>query len=380
MSHSLASSLDEFDRAKLSSQLTADRENIQYTPNLEKGNVFEETLIGRILLGRHMFSGDTTSIFHIRMRPDLFIKYQVQCSNNDTQVHPALREAWYMSEASRFGLSPAIISVSPPAAVCEEQEGKCMFKMTRSDFASCEGGIVRYTIMKKISGYSVWEYRRMHALSNGAMSLTSAVTLGAAIVRALERLHLQAGVVHGDINAHNILLQENGENGNQSISFVDFKMASKYSRSLPDQPVLRRGTWKSAVNSPWQIEGYAGAARDDLYRTIHLVANLINTRRYHEIEQMLQRKNLEELLAWKQQGNLFRIDNYDPVEALGDDVGADAKLRIRQSLKQILGLVRNVEINDVLPYSEVIRLFELCQDLSNSTKIQDKNVAPLTPI
>ncbi len=95
---------------------------------------------------------------------------------------------------------------------------------------------------------------------------------------------------------------------------------------------------------------------------------------------MLQRKNLEELLAWKQQGNLFRIDNYDPVEALGDDVGADAKLRIRQSLKQILGLVRNVEINDVLPYSEVIRLFELCQDLSNSTKIQDKNVAPLTPL
>ena len=360
------SPLGVYERSKLVGQLEADRANRRFTPNLRTNHMSEETIIGKIEIGRQMYSGHAASIFYIPSRPDLLIKYQVQCADIGTELHPSLREAWFMNDANRSNLAPAIISVSPPTHVCLEQEGKCMFSMPRAKFAECveNGGIVRYTIMNNLSGCSIREYRDIHAARNGAMKFRHAVGIGAAIVEALQRLHLRAHVVHGDIHAGNIMLYDKGGGEDMFLALVDFGMASAYSRLLPEHPIRRLGGWRSAMNTHWQIEGYAWAARDDLFKTIHLVAHLMNPHRYHEIELRMQLDSFGELVGFKRRGNLFQLDSFDPVEAIGDSVFAENKSRIRESLDEILRLVRNVAINDPLPYAEVIHLFKLCIDLA----------------
>ena len=367
-------------------QIPIDKESEEFAPNLEEGVMEEETRIGRILLRpRPMFRGHSSIIFYIRGRPDLLIKYQVSCKNYE--IHPSLREAWYMSKANERGLAPPILAVSPPALLCATKSGKCDFTMSQAYFDKClaSGGAVRYTIMGHVNGQTLFGLRSNPGYAvGGALQLYTATTIGEGLIRTLWGLHSELKIVHGDIHQGNVMLYEDPERGTvKYLTLLDFGRAFHQSHYISQYPIRPFGEWRSHMNTQWQIEGYAWAARDDLYKAIQVVAQIMNPYPYYEMELEYESRGSRRLKEWKETANWFVTDIFDPVDLLGDTISERNKSLIRISFERILNMVRSMPINGPLPYAELVKELQLCTELSqprsglsNSTTTTTTTISP----
>ena len=370
---------DSFEILRMRRQIRSDRENAEFVPNLNEGVMVEHTVMGEITLQSDpMYRGTFSTIFKIIGHPEFLIKYKVQCGDYH-EIHPSLREAWYMTEANTRGIAPAIRAVSPPQLICANQTGKCNFAMSTDNFENCvaRDGVVRYTIMQNLGGNTFGALRSWGAVSNdGAIRFQVASQLGVSLIQALHILHNDLNIVHGDINEGSVMLYPTHEKRNLNrVALINFGRAFRLHRHLPEVPITRPGYWRSYMNTKWQIAGYAWAARDDLYKAVHTIAQCMNPPAYQILETEIEKKGYEKLLEWKDTSNWFVTDIYDPVAALNTTtVSATNQMLIRRSLDRIMHLVKSMPINGPLPYDGIQREFVLCSELSKP----QRNSTPTT--
>jgi len=355
---------------KLRSQVLFDELYRTYHPEMEKDDHYttltQSTPFGNLTLATAVYKGYSSVVFGVKGHPLLIIKYEVQCADFEFELHPILRDGWYMQEASEAGIAPKALFVSPPSFLCEGKVGKCkFFRMSRERLNRCkmENGIVRYVIMERVNGKTLEELRTSsYGNSNGAMSLHNAAQITKKLVQILRVLHEDKKVVHGDIHTSNVMFVEDWP---PRLLLVDFGRAFRLRTNLSESPGLERHQWNQIMNTQWQIDGYEWAARDDLNKAIQLFAHLMNPREYHTLESKLEARGVPTMRVWKESADWFVTIFHDPVEVLVD-VSASSKFEIKRVLRRILETVRNLRINGPLPYYSLIKDLGMIADLSIS--------------
>ena len=355
-------SLDEDARDKLKRQGKVDVSNDEYTPLIES-KLTESTPWGKINLGNFIHRGEFTTLFSIKEFPNLIIKYQAHCVDIQSEIHPLLKDFWYMHEASGFGMAPRPRFVSPPSDLCEINRGKCSFTMSEFQWELCqsERAALRYMIMDRADGMSLHGYRERHFWhSSGAMDFASVMAVGIRLIQLLRKLHTEVRVVHGDIHSPNVMINiTNGTTGEFNLSLIDFGIASRYNDSpLPTVPIRRPFHFYHELHTQWQIDGFAWAARDDLLKAIQTIAQLMHPFWYFEFERMNKEAGSRILREWKMVHNWFLSAGRDPVKFL--QIPDGHKARIYELLETILTIGRGMNINGPLPYRQLESIMVEC--------------------
>ena len=362
--------IDAHAREVFYAQSLLDRENDAFTPN-RANNFFEITCLGNITLGSRVHAGYSSTVYVIIEYPHLLIKYQVHCSRLDEDIHPLIRDARYTNETSTHGLAPKIISLSPPALLCEHQVGKCAFTMSAGAYADCyeSFGILRYMIMERVDGVSLHHFRvANHGKTNGAMPFVDAMIIGYHLIYEMGKMHLKAKILHGDIHSPNIMLKyNNATSGEFKLVFIDFGIASK----IPEGPVssipnFHKGRLVHELRTQWQIDGYEWTVRDDVMKAIQTIAHLMHSFNYFTMEYNYRMYGYSELKEWKNHGDwFFPSSKMDPLAAL--EISKERKDEIRVRMSSLLKLARGMQLNQRPPYEEMLRLILDCIKIANES-------------
>jgi serine/threonine protein kinase len=360
--------LDHETSLRLQDQLKVDAEKIEFQPRIN--DMTEVTEIGTVQLGDVVHRGHSTTIFKIVGDDTKLIKYQVHSEQISSTLHPLLADAWYMNEAHEAGVGPRVLAVSPPSLLCEKQQGKCKFRMTPKEYQICTQRqcTVRYMIMERVGGINLYQLKIQRKLE-----MTYIFRIGVNLISKLWKLHTEALVVHGDVHSGNVMLVQQPD-GRYTIRLVDFGRAFRYRQNITTQRVNKPGFWFHYLLTSWQMRGYAWAARDDIARAIQIIAQLMNpVEEYGNYEKGFEKSGIVTMLVWKEQQDWFSMPNFDPIENL-PGINEETKAKIRDCLDGILHIVRNLGINDPIPYDDIMDFFEMAAEFS----FPRANTAPAT--
>ena len=342
----------------------------------------ETSILGLVRLGPSLAVSKQSVIYTVSDKPGVLIKYQANCIELEMQaqlvqkpfLHPSVVEFAFTRRASRFGLAPKVVSLSPPVGLCDRKEGKCSFDLSEGDFAACRAephSSLRYMIMERVRGSDLFSYK--YDYTNETVPFVTGVLIGEEMMRMIEQLHTRAKIVHGDIHLGNVMIQEITEES-VKMQFIDF--ARSFENNERPMGKLQSNFWSThQLFSPWELAGYYPAARDDVYRVVEGVARLINPPEYTEFLDFVTRIHPQMILAWKSKKNIFLIPRtskshpftpYDPVERL--EIHASKRAEIRDLLEHVLSLVRGMkdDINATPPYAEIGEVFRKCRLLAAS--------------
>ena len=378
--------LTDAEQAIIEAQIAFDTINDIYAPIRDDGEdaPYEYTPLGTLEIGQLIHSGDESAIFSIVQRPDLLIKYQANCDEivpGTHYLHPLILDFWYMRESFFHGLSPEPIFLSPPVLFRDMYElvgyRKLVFDMNVFAAADCalDGGVVRYLIMQRAPGMSLYQFRKTFRNNIVPMGIAAAIT--EKVVEGLSRLHQEAQIVHGDIHTGNIMVLKR-EDGQYEIQFIDFGRAFRDDRQLTTDRVFPVGYWNHFLCSPWQIDGRAWSRRDDVYKAIHGFANLINPFQYKAREEALMaERGLQGSIELKLTRFMFQMppvvtanntrltfipSSYDPIEA---ETRSDLERR-EYLMSELMSLQECVttaleNINEDIRYTEIVTSLQWVQ-------------------
>lgn len=346
-------------RTKLILQDRIDVINDEFTPLTGVGDT-ESSPLGMLHLDTMIYNGISTTLFTGKEFPNLLIKYQAHCVGTNSEVHPLLKDVWYMNETNRLGISPRVHFISPPSDLCETQGGTCAFTMSSGDWENCQSkqSALRYMIMDRLDGVSLWQFQENNF---GFLDVSNAMVIGYYLIETLRKLHIEARVVHGDIYSRNVIIQTS--NSTQACGFdlklIDFETAFRYPESpLSKFPIRKPYSWSHSLLTRWQMDGFAWAARDDIIKAIQTVAHLMHPPSYANYEDSLIRAGSKVFRRWKMLANWFLTPSRDPVDAL--PISSSGKQRIYSLLEQILEIGRGMRINGPLPYQELMNAMSEC--------------------
>lgn len=326
----------------------------------------EDTELGKITFRRRLHSGFASLVFQIDEHPDLVIKYRVDdCLGGYSDVvHPLVGEYNYMRNASLAGLAPRPIFLSASSTLCESKEGKCEFAMSESHYKFCRdaNAMIRYMIMEKAHGVSLHEFRRTR-FPEGKMGLRNALNIGATLIDMIGRLHLEAKVVHGDIHSPNIMISMDPKTEIPHLALIDFGRAFTY----PDRDMNESSNHTSshflASKTHWQIQGFSTAPRDDVLKALQTTAQIMHPFDFFDFENTLTRMGELSLLNWKMKANWFTASPFDSVAELVG-VSDTIKIELRTRLLNVLNRVRELGINEPIPYRDIADELRQCASLA----------------
>jgi hypothetical protein len=142
-----------------------------------------------------------------------------------------------------------------------------------------------------------------------------------------------------------------------SIRLIDFGNAFPVgSRPLPTTPIYMKGTWFHELCTPWQIDGYASARRDDIMKAVQTMIELMHSFSFQSHIASLTEAGYKILMSWKQSGRMYVTEYHDPVRTLA--IGSAAKDMIYANLDTVLTMTRNLDINEPIPYGLLITSLE----------------------
>ena len=212
----------------------------------------------------------------------------------------------------------------------------------------------------------------------------TSVSVCIAVVQALQKLHA-AGIIHGDVHQGNVAFSiqrthftNMGELKLDDIRLVDLGLARFYPLELGVnfRDMDKENLFTKTVLSPWHIAGFRIGRRDDVYRAMEVLGNVLtNLRLETEYEEIFKRGkkisgfkideaflngstqislNAENLANFKRFGPLFTIKD---CKKCGFDKSVG--LEITQSLNHVVDEIRKLDSPDSEPaYDTYIRLLE----------------------
>ena len=356
-------------------QTRIDAENNEYTPRIaDEADVLfgEHTILGDVTFDKVIHRGGLSVVYTLKEHPNLLIKYAADCEVGNFP-HPLIQEYHYMRKASEHGLSPDAVFLSPPSLLCGEKIGKCGFKSSNSFFTNCrdnEKKTLRYLIMEKHNGTSLFGFRRRMAISpEGQAGVSNAVILGIHMIHLIKKLHTEANIVHGDIHSPNIMVSFNEESRNITLQLIDFGRAFRRPDTfVMDAPTFgRTGPLNGLIHpllTSWQMRSYPWAARDDILRAVQTIATLMQPFEYVDFEQRMTR-NVTAIYEWKESKNWFISPFWDPIANI-PDISVETKEKINEYLLAFLNMARSLRINDHIPYDPLISLLARVHELAST--------------
>jgi hypothetical protein len=311
--------------------------------------VSEDGTTHRLSLGPRIAQTAHSTVFSVHGEPNLAIKYQVDCVGWG-EVHPLLRDSWFLSKLEQTMLVPEVYYVSPPTPYRGFEGPKTAFTMSAADLRTCidERKPIRFMVMQKIK----FNLYHMSKGMLGADRFRMAIEFMQFAVNGLSVIH-DAGVVHGDVHPGNIGWLESNR-----LVFFDFGLAFHLEETvgLPDRE-RDRLSYVHGLHSVWELEGFRPSFRDDVFKAIMVGAFLMNGDPFMEHCMSLE-QNGEAMLQFKSVDFMFEVPG-------GGDVlqhmqlSRRRKIAIRAHLQTILDTARSVhDVNDRPDYPAIIAQLE----------------------
>lgn len=321
-------------------------------PNLS--STFEEhPELGTLTLGRRISMRAESVVYEIRERPDLVIKYQVMCDQRDD--HPLIYDFIFLNEAAEIGLSPEPLFLSPASRMLVGFTSKTWFDMPPPNRAKCVGkkGTVRYLVLERVGPC-------LDAVKKDIrFSMMESLQIGIRVVRMLEQLHVDKQVIHGDIHLGNICYPLGDER--DRLLFIDFGLA-EFTDSETDEPERGPFDYFHTALTPWQLLGQSFYRRDDIYKTIFMVAVMMNGDA--PMSKLIQEMEARELLAWKTSPAIFEHPDVDPIGSLSN-ISESKKEEIRVIFGSLIDAV--MELNSVktpIEYDQYVAMMHAVIEIS----------------
>ena len=359
-----------------------------YTPQVHNEAMLfsESTPFGDVTLDKLIYNGPMSALYTLEDYPNVIIKYVAHCDTGRAP-HPLIQEYHYMTEASTHGLAPNAIFLSPPSLICEERIGKCAFTMPDKSLEFCRDNqkrTLRYFIMQKHHGLSLHEFRfRMLQSKDGQVGVRNAAVMGYFIIDLLEKIHMDAKIVHGDVHLPNIMVTQEKGSPYPKLQLIDFGRAFRRPETnLKEGPIIGHRTAFTGLIHPlytnWQMRGHQWSARDDILKTAQIVAQLMQPFAYTDFETNMT-SNPAAMLEWKEKGNWFISPLADPVASV-PNLTVGMKRTIAEHLISFLNTARSLGINDPIPYdslkASLLRVENIITNSRTTISAPNSTIAP----
>ena len=307
-------------------------------PNLIVLDSEEVPGIGTLTLDKVIATERYSRVFAVKDRPDLAIKYQANCYHLDRSMHPLVADYIFSNLASDsvpdIVMKP--IYLSPPALIPIDNTMKTHFNLQIAEWEKCKNGrgTVRFMVMP----------RAMRCLNRVRLNLKVALQFAGFLVKSLARLHSDAGIMHGDVHAGNVCYLESG-----SFVFIDFGKAGFVEDELDHRN--RSPSQAHFAHSPWQMQGFRSARRDDVFKAIYSVADVLHESALsvHAYDLLESKKNWPKCHEWKMT-SLFFIDPVplDPSSASSETPSALPAVprEVREAISEALTMVRSLSTSE----------------------------------
>ena len=263
------------------------------------------------------------------------VKYQSDCDNE--VIHPILKESWALKAVMGSGLVPVLLAVSPAVSLPLWYTSKTGFEMTPAERKNCrqKGGVVRYIVTERLRGTHLG-----HLIASSGphkrLSVHDAVELGIKLIEGLRVFHDQFQVVHGDIHAMNVMVDDDW-----NIKFIDFGR-SKFGHEVKDDPIRAYGQYVHCYFGLHESMGYEESFRDDLFRAIQMIAYMMNGRVWMD-RCMSLNSDPDRLMDFKENAFIFDVPGTADVIGIATKGVVFRKLRVRKALAEVLSLVRGIK-------------------------------------
>ena len=307
-------------------------------------------------LQRVIATSFTSAIYEARNK--VVFKYQVDCFDVDPdRVHPLLKDFSFLKRLSGLSVAPEAYELSAPVPMPLKRTVKTAFTMDATSRFNCvqQGGLVRFMMLQKV-GTSVHIYRS--EMPGGIVPFTKAIKHAIDMIDLIRTLHDDGGVVHGDIHGGNICFADGPVSGNP-MRIIDFGRASFVATEadeLMDQ-VRTPYTWNDVLHSHWNIRGLRESRRDDVFKTLMIVADFIFGDAF---KAGLRSLPIEKQVEFKGSKDFFSIPNYNgpkPWEELG--LVPERASRITEHFEVIANVTRTTAIDERPNYEEIINKFHM---------------------
>ena len=324
-------------------QPTIDAANDRYTPRLSDDSFEDVPILGRVEIGDLIGRSRTSTIFVLESHPDYVIKYQTNCDLLRSDVHPLLTDYWLGLRAALAGAGARPFSVSPAALLRDGYSKRKIYStMDDSSFHNCtrDGGVVRYMVMERMG-----QCTHSHTLTP---NFRAAIEAGNNVVHLLQLLH-NAGIYHGDIHVGNVCESRTTPG---AYRLIDFGLGG-FIDGESDGPV-RRPHGVHPLLTEWQLLGKEFARRDDIYRSMELMATIAIGKKIWDIPKRWARDDPESLLRWKQHGSPFVVSPDVDAFAQLTHMTPDAQAIVRDTLARVVQMARLLEsVSTPIPYDRI---------------------------
>lgn len=281
-------------------------------------------------------------MYHAKDDPTTIIKYQSDCGSL-RKLHPAFLNHHFQGLAAAAGLAPRVGFLSPGMIVLPGSSAKFPFDATPAQLLNCHnaGGSIRLLEMDK-AGRSLWNYGRKK-------TVLVAARLGIRMITLVKRLHEDAGIVHGDIHNGNFLFSTDNED--DPLMLIDFER-SGYADQLVDSRVIYN-LKVHYMHSPWEALGYRRSRRDDVYRTVYSIAQIMQDSAWLNFEQHQVATDAAASIVRKRTEFIFASPSFDPIERMR--ATKVIKTRVRELLWDVLHAARSPKTpNDRPRYEDIL--------------------------
>lgn len=329
------------------------------------------------LSGKHTYNLDVvsfvrfTTVFSLQICPRLVLVYRQHCPEQGA-IDPSVRDFWFLLHVRETHVSPRVYHISNPldgATVASVPNGKM-------DIHTCANGEyphIRYTMMDLVSGRAVDE---LMLWNNKRFTIHESVTMGANILRALQKLHAM-DVLHGDLHWGNIMV------AGHEIQLIDYERASIYDSEQMDAlkkfpcgvPMsvtlsIPELLWVGSFNTLWESHFCPKSFRDDLYRALVVIATMIHGPAYDMYFRELSQEGPTKWLILKASGQVFNVQG-EPGEGkpakflISDHVSSEDTADLENArFMQLARYASKLGMHDRPEYDVLIGLLE---DIAHST-------------
>jgi hypothetical protein len=280
-------------------RMDADKENYGHEPLL--GHAFDNVILDgirqKMYLGKRIGRTTWSTIFEIKSRPDLAVKYALD-SEPDEAIHPLVREYLIMRMFEHQSFVPRVRFLSPPTFMVWPLTEKTYFRLSQSDRTKAvdQRRHLRFMVMDKVDE-DLYKYV---ARKGGSLQLSINTMIW--LIDALKIIHSR-GIVHGDIHARNVAWRQGSDS---ELVLIDFGLSATSQELSLNDPKPYEVEHLHCLHSQWQLDGWRSSFRDDMYRVLLLGSFLLNGMKFFEYGADLE-IHRDAMIDFKKNGMIFAI-------------------------------------------------------------------------